>query len=79
MLPVHETEVIPNSPWRRGKPKPTSEANMLVISQDPCQLEVRVNSALGLTRLHDSSAILMIERIQAIDLLWDRAESVVKR
>jgi hypothetical protein len=34
---------------------------------------------VGLTRLHGSPAILMIERIQAINLLWDRTENAVKR
>jgi hypothetical protein len=34
---------------------------------------------LRLTRFHGSSAILMIERIQAIGLLWDGAENAVKR
>ena len=43
-----------------------------------CSGKEAPSSGLGLTRFYGSSANLMIERIQAIDLLWDRAESAVK-
>ena len=35
--------------------------------------------AVDLPRFGGSSAILMIERIQALDLLWDGAENAVNR
>ena len=34
---------------------------------------------MDLPRFGGSPAILMIERIQSIDLLWDRTEDAVKR
>jgi hypothetical protein len=42
----------------------------------PARTQLR---SLALPRLHGSPAILMIEKIQAINLLLDRAENAVER